>query len=104
MSHYAVVDGQNNIYAIWKVDTNSAQQLSGTFGPQQSTYTCLIPNPGETSLNAVQRAARSLYGHGVNVVEMRLTPGEYYPRIARPSDISRGMLIYPIAAGRSFLS
>ncbi len=95
MSHYAVVDGQNNIYAIWKMDTHSAQQLSGALGPQQSTYTPLTPNPGETPLEAVQRVVRSLHGNGVNVVRTALAPGEYYPRIARPSDISRGMLIYP---------
>ena len=95
MCHYAVVDGQNGIYAIWKVETNSAQQLSGTLGPQQSTYTLLIPDPGETPVAAVQRVARGLHGNGVKVTKTALAPGEYYPRIARPSDASQGMLICP---------
>ena len=98
MSRYAVVDGQNNIYAIWRVDIDSAQQLFGTLGPQQRTYQALTPNPGETPFEAVQRVAHDLYGDGVKVAMTMLSPGEYYPRIARPSNISQGMPIYPGAA------
>ena len=74
MSHYAVVDGASNIVAVWKVGPNSAQQLSGPLGAQQSTYPTLSPNPGETPFQAVQRVVRGLHGNGVNL-EATLPPG-----------------------------
>lgn len=95
MDHYAVVGEQDTIYAIWRVDGTTAQQLSGVLGPQQKDYEPLTLDAGEASSQGIRRIVRALLGTGVDCVKLTLEPGQYHPRIARPSDFSHGKLIYP---------
>jgi hypothetical protein len=90
MSYFLAVDSHGNSFGTWKIDAEGACLLFGQTGPQQTLPVTITPSDGETPYDAASRTAQDLNGRGITLVETILAPGEYYPRIARPSNFRPG--------------
>ena len=88
MRYFLHTDAQGKWRGAWQIDAGVAQRL-GVANPQatQNAYVVAAPQAGETDLDALRRQIRLLIrqdGPTSNLIETKLAPGEFYPRIARP--------------------
>src|SRR5271155_6029411 len=77
------IDAHGKWRGAWQIDANVAQRL-GVPNPQTTpnAYVVAAPQAGETDLDALRRQITG--GHTSNLIEIKLAPGEFYPRMARP--------------------
>jgi hypothetical protein len=84
------IDAQGKWRGAWQIDAGIAQRL-GVPNPQtiSNAHVVAAPQPGETHLDALRRQIRLLIGAdgpASSLIEIKLGPGEFHPRMARPSD------------------
>lgn len=84
MPYFIHVDGNRTYWGTWTIQNGMAWRL-GVPNAQSSTnaYVVPAPQPGETDLDALKRQIVSVLP-SASLIETKLSPGEFYPRMARP--------------------
>ncbi|MDE1985770.1 MAG: hypothetical protein KGJ28_04460 [Alphaproteobacteria bacterium] len=73
-------------FQVWKIDDQTAVRL-GVTNPERGAGTYYKAEPGETIWDAIRRCTPWFQPHGENpFVATVLEPGEYFPRMARPTE------------------
>lgn len=87
MPFYIRLTPDVTLLSTWKVDETEAIKL-GVSNARNGAGTYFKAEPGETIWNAIRRMASGWLeaeGH-LPFHKLKLTPGQYHPRMARPSD------------------
>lgn len=82
MSYFVPINKKGETLGVWHFDGIKAVKI-GVPGPLEHTNSLVVVNDDEDLLAAI---SGKLPGGPFTLKEMRLGPGQYYPRIARPGD------------------
>lgn len=85
MSYYLRM-GPDIGHQVWNIDDTTAVRL-GVTNPERGAGTFYKAAPGETAWQAIERCTPWLLPQSQNTFhKIVLDPGQYYPRMARPTD------------------
>ncbi len=86
MSYYLQIDQNRGPLGVWKIDGNVAIRI-GVANAEHGAGTFFQAMPGQTIWEAIRQGTPWFEPDGKNPFhKIRLRPGQYYPRIARPFD------------------
>ncbi|MGE0532706.1 MAG: hypothetical protein AB7G40_07680 [Hyphomonadaceae bacterium] len=85
--YFVPINASGETLGVWKLDGQTAVKL-GVHEPLKKENAHTIIGSGETLERAMSRQLRAWFNHGApcRLEEMKLPPGRYFPRMARPSD------------------
>ena len=84
LSYFIQVNAEGKDGRIWRFDGRSAREVGRT---DPKVYDA---EPNENMFDLMNRNLPIIFGSkGCKLYELRLHPGEYYPRIARPNSALR---------------
>lgn len=89
--YFVPINATGDTLGVWRLDGQTAVKL-GVHNPLKNENSHVVVQPGEDLKRAMQRQLRAWFNNTgpCTLEEMKLKPGLYYPRMARPSDQHMG--------------
>jgi hypothetical protein len=84
MPYYIRTDFEGGVGGVWRIDESEAIMI-GVENAENGPGTHFRANPGEPIFDAIRRQATSWFEGAGGFHQLTLSPGEFYPRMARPS-------------------
>jgi hypothetical protein len=99
MSYYFSTAPNGRILGVWKIESHIAERIDVTGAENRSPGTYFEAEPGSTIWDTIRRQASDWFEPDGQCPfhQMDISPGEYYPRMARPTYHHDGFLYSPSA-------
>lgn len=87
IKYFRPINKDGESFGVWSFDGKTALRI-GVPNPMDSPNSHAVVKSGQTLFEAMKCQLKAFFQHGAPCVlkDMALKPGQYYPRIARPTD------------------